>query len=309
MIKNLLLAAISLAVAFLIGEGVVRLVADVRNVGPSFSTYDSYYGKVLKKNFSAVRYTPEFTMTISTNSHGFRGPELAGEKPILFLGDSFTLGYGVSDGEEFPQLVGQALGVPVLNRGIGNAGQAHWIKFLETEAATFHPRLVVLQFLVNDYFDNAGEGQYRLVDERLVEQPIPRAGLKRSLQGFIESIPFLPYSHLISLLRELRWDVGGVGTPGDAKLPNEELTLAMVERAIELCRRLDLPHVLLITEVSGDELDRLKVLSEHTLEIPSKVKAPELYYEIDGHWNRAGHIRAANKLIEYLRKTFPDLVG
>ena len=50
-------------------------------------------------------------MRMSTNSHGFRGPELppAPRDCVLFIGDSQTLGHGVSDGEEYPSLIRKTL--------------------------------------------------------------------------------------------------------------------------------------------------------------------------------------------------------
>ena len=67
-------AALSLALC----EGFVRAFVTVRDVCPSLTAYDPVFGERLKPNFRAVRYTPEFTMTFSTNSLGRRGPEPAG---------------------------------------------------------------------------------------------------------------------------------------------------------------------------------------------------------------------------------------
>src|SRR3990167_3315053 len=153
-----LLTATALLVAFVVAELVVRVAVPVRNVGPTFSEYDPVYGKRLKRSFACTRTTPEFTMRFSTNSLGFRGPEPAGfpGRGVLFLGDSFTTGYGVNDGEEFPDLVRRGLeasgiGVPVVNAGSGNTGNGYWLRFLEREGTRFSPRLVVLGFCGNDF--------------------------------------------------------------------------------------------------------------------------------------------------------------
>ena len=102
--NNLALSLIGLLIGIGVSELFVRNFISVRDVGPSFTTYDPVYGTTLKKSFSAQRITPEFTMRFTTNSDGFRGPELGNlsSRSILFLGDSFTMGYGVNDGEEFP---------------------------------------------------------------------------------------------------------------------------------------------------------------------------------------------------------------
>lgn len=74
----------------------------VRNIGPTFTEYDSNYGKKLKSNFKCIRIILEFRMQFSTNLLGFRRPEQMSypHRFNLFLGDSFTLGYGVNDGEK-----------------------------------------------------------------------------------------------------------------------------------------------------------------------------------------------------------------
>jgi hypothetical protein len=154
--KNLTLALVTLLVMLGLSELIVRRFVPVRNVGPSFTIYDPIYGTRLKKDFSAKRITPEFTMRFTTNSLGFRGPEpeLSPHRPILFLGDSFTMGYGVNDGEEFPALVRNALTkrgpdtVAVINAGVGNVGNRRWIKFLPAEGKRYNPRLVVFQIHV-----------------------------------------------------------------------------------------------------------------------------------------------------------------
>ena len=52
--KDTLLFCLSIIVAFLIAEGLVRTFATVRNVGPSFTEFDKDYGKKLKKNFETL---------------------------------------------------------------------------------------------------------------------------------------------------------------------------------------------------------------------------------------------------------------
>ena len=188
--KNLALSLIALLVGIGISELIVRSFVQVRDVGPSFTVYDPVYGQTLKKSFSARRITPEFTMRFTTNSDGFRGPELGmlSSRPILFLGDSFTMGYGVNDGEEFPALVRAALSqrgskmVSVINAGVGNSGNGRWAKFLRAEARRYNPALVVLQIHANDFGDNIRERLFELSPAgELIELPVSSVGGERRI--------------------------------------------------------------------------------------------------------------------------------
>src|SRR5262249_1578580 len=148
--RTLLPISFGLIVGLVLSEGVLRLSGAVREVGPALTRYDPVYGKRLRENFRATRTTPEFRIYYSINSLGFRGPQPQGfpDHSVLFIGDSFTEGYGVSDGQEFPELVRQALvekygqqAPSVVNAGIGNTGNGHWLKLLRRDGKRFAPRL------------------------------------------------------------------------------------------------------------------------------------------------------------------------
>jgi hypothetical protein len=198
-------------VATVLGLGVSELITraflPVPHVGPAFTVYDPLYGKRMRPSFTATRSSPEYRFTVRTNSLGLRGPEpragVAGG--LLFIGDSFTLGYGVEDDESFParieaRLRARGLDVPVLNAGMGNSGNGHWIKLLEHEAPAWAPRLVVLQMMANDFSDNLREGLFELdVDGHLQELPVQPPSFARRAQDWIERVPGLGYAHLVAL--------------------------------------------------------------------------------------------------------------
>ncbi|MFC1823514.1 SGNH/GDSL hydrolase family protein [Thermodesulfobacteriota bacterium] len=204
--KNFLLFC-GLLIAIGASELLLRLSGIVRDVGPSITQYDPVYGKLLKKHFKAKRTTPEFTMHYSINSLGFRGPEPESfpYNPLLFLGDSFTEGYGVTDGEEFPEVVRQLLlqqnknaASPVVNAGIGNSGNGYWIKFLQREGKQFDPKLIVLQFCGNDFWDNRREKYFALSPTNdLIELPIPPPNIQERIKNIVELFPGLSRSYFV----------------------------------------------------------------------------------------------------------------
>jgi hypothetical protein len=320
-IRNALAVLISGAVSVVLAELFVRAFVTVRDVGPVFSVHDPVLGKRIKPSFAGERTTPEFKMRLTTNSLGFRGPEPGGvpERPILFLGDSFTLGYGVSDGEEYPALIAAELrrrqgaaAAPVVNAGIGNSGNGFWLKLLRGEAAKMQPRLVVMQVTDNDFADNLDDGLFALdSDGSLRELPVPPPGIMRRVEGLIQAVPGLSYSHLLGLLRSVR--LPKMGTPASpsagaagqqANKAGERLTLRIIEEAISVCEQRRWKVVGLLAglppaqEAAVAELFRRRNLV--LVRIPPKAERPDLYYKIDGHWHAAGHRFVAQRLLEVL---------
>jgi lysophospholipase L1-like esterase len=116
------------------------------------------------------------------DADGFRAEEspAAFDRTILFVGDSFTEGYGVVDGASFPAQTGLALarrGIPVrsLNAGDSGAGAAQEFRLLRLLLGERKVDGVVLQvFPHNDLEDNWQDGGFTVVDGKLVAVSPPR---------------------------------------------------------------------------------------------------------------------------------------
>ncbi|MFC1730865.1 SGNH/GDSL hydrolase family protein [candidate division KSB1 bacterium] len=319
--KNILLSIGSLIFALILCEIALWLFVPLRNVGPSFSVYDSVYGKRHKKNFTAIRKSVEFTMRCHLNSLGFRGPEPKSfpNTPILFIGDSYTEGYGVNDGEEFPELVRISINennknnrIPVVNAGIGNTGTAHWIKFLTLEGEKYNPRYIILQFSGNDFLDNVAENLFKLSPSgKLVELPVSPPGLSMKIQKTIEFIPFLAKSHIAGFARQVFYYLSknrnvqsGDVDPEIAFKYEDDLTFALFGKTLEICRKHEWPVFVVIVDMNKERLSKLNnLLQQYEVDshyVPDRNERPDLYYKIDGHWNAAGHKYVSDYLIKNL---------
>jgi lysophospholipase L1-like esterase len=307
-------------------ELAVRIFVPVRNVGPSFTVADPYYGKVLKRSFSARRITPEFTMRFTTNSDGFRGPELGSlsQRPILFLGDSFTEGYGVNDGEEFPALIRDALkagaeAVPVINAGLGDNGNGRWVKFLRHRAAQYNPLLVVVQICENDQQDNLDEGLFTVSPNgQLIELPVPLPGMERWAGGLLDRVPVVANSYLVGLFREVSWrgilarrgSNLGSGPANDSHDPSGELLQSLLlDEMLRICAANGWPVLVIIGSIPNPQAAKLEEFFSkrgvRMVIIPTKEERPDLFYRVDGHWNAAGHRFVADRVLEAIRESNP----
>lgn len=309
--KGLLISGVAALLMLGSLELFARAFVPVRHVGPAFSVHDPVQGKRLRPSFEATRMTPEFEFKLHTNSLGMRDPEPEARPKgtVVIIGDSFTLGYGVSDHETYAALVRErleqsGLRAPVLNMGIGNNGNGRWLKVLEAEVPTYTPRVIVLQLMLNDFSDNLREGLYRLDHAGKLEAlPIPPPGLGRQAQAFVDAIPGLGYSHLVGLAWTAAAGQGPVFTPQLIPDPNYEaegdaLTYALLEAAVKKSQALGAKVLVLLVEVEGPR--RVKVAAilgaagVRYVDVPAKRNSPKLYYERDGHWNASGHRFAAD---------------
>ena len=323
-LKHVLLAVAASVLALALAEIAVRALVPIRLVGSSLTVYDSVYGHASKRSAQIRQITPEYTMRAHTNSLGFRGPEPREfpHRSILFLGDSFTFGLGVSDGEEYPALVGKELAerygigtIPIVNAGLGNMGQGRWVKFLRQEGEKFDPRVVVLQFLQNDFSDNIRERLFALTETgELKALPVPSLSRGRKFQRMIESVPGLTELYLIGLLRQSyhAWKSRAGGGAPDATQQGQRaveeaemlLTYRLTEEALRICREEGWPVIALVVGIEGQRLaGLLDVLEDYQVPgavIPGKKYRPDLHFRIDGHWNASGHRYAAARVTELL---------
>ncbi|MGH7800880.1 MAG: SGNH/GDSL hydrolase family protein [Thermodesulfobacteriota bacterium] len=254
---------------------------------------------------------------------GFRGPEPERfpDRPILFLGDSFTECYCVDDGEEFPELVRNSLEkrfgkkrITVVNAAIENTGNAHWVKFLEKEGKRFNPRLVVLQFMDNDFSDNVREHFFTLSPSgNLVELPVPPPSFARRIQKVIELIPFISYSYVIGFANQRFYSLAtflntarmreniSTDIENDFK---ERLTFRLWEEVLKICNQNNWPVFAVMVNINGKRLTGLEaILKQYNVEaikVPEKNERRDLYYRADWHWNSFGHAFVADLIVQHL---------
>ncbi len=73
---------------------------------------------------------------------------------IICFGDSVTDGYGISRSETFPAILEESLGVPVINAGHSGDTTRDALQRLERDVLSKDPRLVIVEFGANDYFQH-----------------------------------------------------------------------------------------------------------------------------------------------------------
>lgn len=142
---------------------------------------DPYRHHALVPDSYAELRERDFVYIQRVNHVGLRGAETTVEKPagtrrILMLGDSFTMGKGVQEGETFSVLVESALrpalaacgggSLEVLNGGVDSYAPILSYLQLKRDLAPFAPDLVVLNFDNSDLIQEAAYRQQAQRDDR-----------------------------------------------------------------------------------------------------------------------------------------------
>lgn len=151
---------------FIVGEVLIRVFYS------EFSNYNMEmwrYAAELKKpllsdklpfHHFANRQGSYYGVTIKTNSLGFRDYEYdidksKDKKRIIFLGDSFTLGWGVPFENIFSKQLEKMLNkeekkFEVINMGTGNYNSIMELELFKLKGLKLTPDLVILMYFIND---------------------------------------------------------------------------------------------------------------------------------------------------------------
>jgi len=156
------LAFTAIMLLLMIAAMLAFLELAVRVVFPQPELYSERYGHLLPASATIVNQLPgAWRFVYHTNEYGYRVsmPELSSRYDlpnVVVLGDSFTFGTGVNDGEEYPAVLAKQLAAKasIVNLGVGGFGLTQEIRTFYEFGLLFQPAVVVLQFCSNDPDDN-----------------------------------------------------------------------------------------------------------------------------------------------------------
>jgi len=118
-----------------------------------------YDDKLLYKPASGCRFVnKEFSTELTFSEDGrattsSRAP--ASRRPLIFAGDSETMGWGVNDSETFASLIASNIEVPVLNLGVASYGTVREIMRVRMQPRFQDANCIVIQYSWNDFDENS----------------------------------------------------------------------------------------------------------------------------------------------------------
>lgn len=165
-------------ITIVLGELVIAKVNPQTTLVPRLE-FSKEYGF---KNYSDTRRVHErrgiWRFVYTTNQYGNRGKAvpISNEYAIpnlVVLGDSYSFGDGVNDGEEYSAIMANALSgkYNVTNLAVGGWGLTQNVRRYYEFGQLYSPTIVILQFCNNDLGDNVSypvtvieEGKFKFVD-------------------------------------------------------------------------------------------------------------------------------------------------
>lgn len=183
---NLALSALVMLLLLLLMEGFSSLMMSVKAARHtmfmrevSHTRHDAELGWAHRPNAHVPdQYGPG--LGITTNAQGFRATEdfgravPAGRYRLVALGDSFTMGYGVSDTDHYPAQMQAACPVlQTVNMGQGGYGLDQNYLWYKRDGVALDAQVLVVALIAHDFF--------RMTDDKYVGYPKPVLAVEGSL--------------------------------------------------------------------------------------------------------------------------------
>lgn len=341
---RLLLAVFGLLVGFLCVEAVLRLTdpqVEIFNPLNGFHDGDVLLGWRGKPSIVRRFHRQDFDVIVEHGPGGFRRPDPPlPEQPaarVLFLGDSFTWGWGVPQGQVFTDHLQRALGnqIGVENRGVNAFGTAQEYLLLQETLAQQHYAKVAVMFFNNDLAENIARTEHRpffeLDGDRLVQQNPPLSPrLQNPIDTFLDahSRALLFFSYQFSVLQSrirnyFHRDTTTLTGNEDmdyTTLPGYRITVRLLAEMNTLSERhgaqFFVVYVPSPSEMSGQPADDPYARAVHEMiadvcrraNIPlidlvprfheETMRGARLIFAHDRHWNAAGHQLAAEIILD-----------
>lgn len=212
--------SLSFGVAAFTAEIFLRLFAP-QLTGPTQGVFDSQLGILSKPNTVTWRQTPFYLFRATHDSAGRRvvsGAPPSSSARVLFLGDSFTYGVGVSDEETFTSqtqglMLKNGTNAQLINAGNPAIGTDFELRYFQVRGAAEKPVAVELFFFSNDYNDNQAGIFFDVLPDGGLR---PKTIRENAVRRFVMMMPLhdfiMSHSQVAALLRGLtaRQDVMSV---------------------------------------------------------------------------------------------------
>ncbi|MBY0246086.1 MAG: SGNH/GDSL hydrolase family protein [Nitrospiraceae bacterium] len=317
---RLLLISVSLLVALGLAEVMVRIFFPIWD-GRDNVTLD---GKPINSWFEPGtvyrQVSNEYDAITTITDKGHRVPGVDGNPDVIFVGDSFTFGFGLSDDQTFASIYCKELHRACVNLGYPGSGTLRQVERLDGFIRKYgwKPKEVKLFFFGmtgswssgNDFVDNYDRYMREQSRQDDTSKREPSVGIAERIIGM--QVVILEHS---TLMRRLKYHWGPriksilVADPGEYRMAIAlKATKEHLAKLDELSRRVGFEYTIYLVPAVHDilrgtqdkTLAALNAVSPQPVVSTAQVflDSPERYsYAFDGHLNPKGSKRIAEFLI------------
>jgi len=304
---------------------------DVIQFNRQFSSFSPDLGYTLRPNSKGYHHDLEYDNEFIINSFGLRDDEPSLAKPgIIFIGDSFTMGWGIDQDKTFAQLTEQKTGTKALNAGISSYGTYREMLLL-SKLHRDSCKLLVIQYCDNDIEENTARNGPEFQSQLLTEKTFANVGIFNRLN---ESYFPMRYSYFFVREKELFKDIFTqpvqlwhdtsnaiqcwiAGTPPNAIPFTIKSETEVNDHAVQFFKVLSkireiYPGNIVVMHLDG-RYTKPEMINKFETEAQKRndpklhfLRACDLlstsdYYPIDGHLNTSGHEKIASGLHDLIR--------
>jgi len=337
-IRNISLLFGSLLISLLIVEGLSRLIYPIKlNLLFIYSDGETTWKQKWRLPGKIYRQvSDEYDALTTITSKGYRVPDIKTRQPeIVFCGDSFTFGEGLSDEETFVYQFAQSTGVISANLGDPGAGTRReldlLLKFISEE--NWRPQQVWLFMTVmtdsfffagNDLADNLIEdidvnkkervNANRATDGENVSREVDRITLLRKIRDLlVEESNMVRLIQFVMAPKIKLWLSSGPKDSPNLYKRSLNITCKQLLRLKQMSEQYGFKYKIFIIHPFQDIIKKNNEQTYITINQISPIpvidtaylfkRNPEkCYYRYDQHFSKDGASRIAQFLIEYYKK-------
>ncbi|SKB71388.1 hypothetical protein [Dyadobacter psychrophilus] len=305
---------------------------DVVQFNRQFSSYSQDLGYTLRPGSEGYHQDLEYKNKYSVNKSGLRDNDYSLISPrIIFLGDSFTMGWGIDQNKTFAHLTGQMTGAKSLNAGISSYGTYREMLLL-SKLQRDSCKVLVIQYCDNDLEENTARNDPKTPQESLTLEKFEKVGIFNRLNEgyfpmrftyfFFREKNFFKYifTNPVQVWQDsktalISWTSGKPMPDGKPLAIKSEAMVAehtlQFFKILTKIRAIYAGHIVVLhldgrytkpELISGFESAGRKSQDPklHFLRACDLLTARD-YYPVDGHLNEAGHHKIAGELTRIIQ--------
>lgn len=271
-------------------------------LNPECAKYDQKLFYTLKPGVCIFK-NKEFETKYQINKIGVRDDEESLKKPeIIILGDSYAMGWGTDQNNNFAALLEEKLGVKILNSAISSYGTAReylMLKNLDKSKLKY----LIIQYCPNDYPENK-----LFIENNFNLKISPQSEYEDTVAKHLKKAgKYKVFKFSSILIRNISRQIRHKNVEAKIDTKTEFDAFSQILKLIQKDVGKNVKIILFANDSYGSlnsDLDNYfkdKKIKNLIVFDASKILSKEDYFILDDHMNKNGHTKIANEIYELIK--------